>query len=135
MNYSNSTDEMVCAAYLHDVLEDCKHISKEDIQKEFGDLITYYIYKLTNISKLLGIYPRKARKEYDRNRLSDAPKEVKIIKMFDRIDNLSDMNCFEKGFVRLYIEESELLLEKIGNADENIAKELKDIILKEKSKL
>lgn len=39
-----TTDEsMLCAAVLHDVVEDCKNITIEDIRREFGNKIASYV--------------------------------------------------------------------------------------------
>ena len=125
-------DNSVCAAYLHDVLEDCK-VCKEDIEKEFNSIIANYVFQLTNLSKYdlakLGIFCRKDRKEYNFNRLQNTCKEVKIIKMLDRIDNLNDMKIYSDiNFIKLYINESKLLLEKIKDASESASNELKNVI-------
>ena len=122
-----ATEPMIIAAYLHDVIEDCP-VTREQIEARFGTVCAEYVYLLTNISKSLGIQPRKARKEYDAKRLSSAPKEVKIIKLCDRIDNLSEISCLERGFQLLYQEESLFLYERIRDGDENLARELMERI-------
>lgn len=35
--------DMMCAAVLHDVVEDCAHVSIEDIRREFGDIVASYV--------------------------------------------------------------------------------------------
>ena len=37
--------DMLCAAVLHDVVEDCDGISIEDIRREFGDIVASYVYQ------------------------------------------------------------------------------------------
>lgn len=37
-------ENMMCAAVLHDVVEDCKDVSIEDIRREFGNIIASYVY-------------------------------------------------------------------------------------------
>ncbi len=38
-------EDMLCAAVLHDVVEDCDGISIEDIRREFGDVVSSYVYQ------------------------------------------------------------------------------------------
>src|SRR5688500_18915060 len=41
----------ICAALLHDVVEDCK-ITKEDLAKEFGDKVTSLVDGVTKIGRI-----------------------------------------------------------------------------------
>lgn len=36
-------ETMMCAAVLHDVVEDCKDVTIEDIRREFGDVVASYV--------------------------------------------------------------------------------------------
>ena len=36
-------EEMMCAAVLHDVIEDCRDVTGEDIRREFGDKVADYV--------------------------------------------------------------------------------------------
>ena len=110
----NAKDEMVAAAYLHDVLEDTTTTAAE-LEQEFGPQVTYYVEWLTNKSKGTGL-PRAERKRMDREHLRDAPFEVKQIKLIDRIDNLSDMSGARVDILKIYAEESELLAGEIAVA-------------------
>lgn len=106
------TEEMVAAAYLHDVLEDTL-ITRYEIELETNVRVGYYVDWMTNKSKGLNL-PRAERKAMDRKRLADAPSEIKLIKLLDRIDNLSEMAEAKDDFKKLYAEESILLAETIG---------------------
>lgn len=113
---------MVAAMYLHDTVEDCGVTIKE-IREEFGPDIAILVDWMTN--KTHGMKaPRADRKRLDRERLAKAPKEAKIIKMLDRIDNLSDGGGMDMDFKRKYVKESLLLVEVLRDADEELAKEL-----------
>lgn len=106
--------DMISAAYLHDVIEDC-NIQKSELEKNFGPIITSYVVGMTNVSKVHSDLNRKERKALDRKRMSLECKEVKLIKLCDRIDNVRDFRtCFDKGlkddFRILYAEESLSLL-------------------------
>jgi len=120
--YPVATEEMVIAAYLHDVVEDT-NITLQEIYEEFGSTVGTYVDQLTNKSKGKGLN-REARKKLDREHLSFCSREVKLIKLFDRIDNLRELPNDVKGFKEMYKKESILLAEFIGDADEDLKKEL-----------
>jgi len=102
---------MECAAHLHDVLEDCPHISEREIV-DFTDVdVLKLVKELTNPSKGSKA-SRSVRKQMDRDHLRHVSWEAKVIKLIDRTCNLGDLQlCPDNGFVRLYANESRLLLE------------------------
>lgn len=123
------TEEMVAAAYLHDVLEDTT-ITREEIEEVTNAQVGFYVDCMTNKSKGTGL-PRAERKALDRRHLSEVPQEVKLIKAIDRMDNLLEMRGAPADFKRLYAEESLLLAEALGTdpvVDElrRIAQEMKE---------
>lgn len=113
-----STPEMVAAAWLHDVVEDTS-VGLEEIRSLFGNGVADLVDWLTNPSKGMSL-PRAERKRIDRDHLAKAPREAKIIKMLDCLDNLSEMDAAPAGFKKLYGEESLLLAQAIGDAEPNI---------------
>jgi (p)ppGpp synthase/HD superfamily hydrolase len=106
------TEEMVAAAYLHDVLEDTM-VTREEIERETSPQVGYYVDWMTNKSKGLSL-PRAERKAMDRKRLAEAPPQVKQIKLLDRIDNLTEMAGANDDFKKVYAQESLLLAETLG---------------------
>jgi (p)ppGpp synthase/HD superfamily hydrolase len=118
---------IVAAAYLHDVVEDCD-VSFDDIRNKFGQNVMELVAWLTNRSKGMKLR-RSDRKKIDRSVIKCAPKEAKIIKLLDRIDNLGEMstNDPEKqdvSFMELYAYESIDLAEAIGDVNHNLKIEL-----------
>jgi len=125
--HPGATEEMVAAAFLHDVLEDTG-VGPDEIEARTSAKVLYYVDWMTNRSKKT--HPsanRSERKRIDRERLAGAPGEVKIIKMLDRIDNLREMDGADPGFGRLYGQESLLLLEALKEGDPSLAGELREI--------
>lgn len=106
------TEEMVAAAYLHDVLEDTT-ITREEIERETSPQVGFYVDWMTNKSKGIAL-PRAERKAMDRKRLAEAPPQVKLIKTLDRIDNLTEMAGAKDDFKKVYAQESLLLAEALG---------------------
>jgi len=127
----NPTHEELAAAYLHDVLEDTDY--KEDRLREcFGRNVASWVFHLTNPEgmKLSGVR--------DFSHLKDACREVKRIKLADRIDNIkkrvyNEDNRFVYGY-RDYVEETEKLLEIIGDGDAQLAALLRSLVEKLKEK-
>lgn len=111
-------EDMVAAAWMHDVLEDCPGF---EIPAIFSPWCYRTICELTNPSKQHPELNRAARKAMDREHIAKASREAKIIKLIDRIDNLNEMVGADTGFINLYAEESFLLAEALLSSDTVIA--------------
>src|SRR6185295_3061134 len=125
-----ASEEMVAAAWLHDVVEDCG-VSIESLREQFGSIVARYVAELTSASKAAPYVDlsREDRKEVDRAALAKACDESKRIKLCDRLDNVSGLpGCTDKKWASLYLDESSLLLEAIGGCDAALAAELKKVI-------
>jgi (p)ppGpp synthase/HD superfamily hydrolase len=108
------TEEMICAAYLHDVVEDTP-VSHEDIEKRFGKKVARLVHELTD-EYMKEDYPdlnRKERKKRETTRQAEMSPEAKTIKLADVIDNTRDIIKHDKGFARRYIPEMEALVESL----------------------
>lgn len=122
----DATEEMVAAAFTHDVIEDTS-VTLEELIAQLGAVTGSLVDWMTNKSKITNPQAnREERKRIDRERLGNAPREAKLIKLIDRIDNLSEMDGSAGSFVALYVKESLLLAETIGDADPGLKKELID---------
>lgn len=134
----NSTEEMVAAAWLHDVVEDCD-VSHHEIFIKFGHYVSNLVAELTNPSKLYPNWPRRKRKALDLEHARAMHKEAKMIKMVDRIDNLLDypLEIPEvKDFVRdLYLPESIKLYNAIKDADTWLGEQFGETLEKIKCQL
>jgi (p)ppGpp synthase/HD superfamily hydrolase len=97
-------DDAICAALLHDTLEDTK-ISESEIRSECGVRVLRLVRELTNPSK--GVKAnREVRKKMDREHLKTVSRTAKMIKIIDRTVNLRDMVGADSGFRKLYAAES-----------------------------
>lgn len=128
MLLDDATPEMVAAAMNHDALEDgWKHtwLSKEYLAKELSPIVANLVDELTN-KYTKTTHPnlnRKARKNKEVERLGSVSSTAKVIKMLDRLDNLQDIDL-DDSFSLTYANESVELLEKIKDANAEIAEEL-----------
>jgi guanosine-3',5'-bis(diphosphate) 3'-pyrophosphohydrolase len=77
------SDELVCAGYLHDVVEDTIY-EIEDIEKLFGKRIASIVAAHTEDKSKSW----KERKQHTIDTIKDADKEVKYLIIADKLDNL-----------------------------------------------
>lgn len=113
------TEEMIAAAYLHDVVEDTP-VTIEEIEQEFGPTVRELVAWLTDISK-----PedgnRKTRRAIDRMHTMQSTPDAKTIKIADLIDNTSDIEPNDPGFWHVYRKEKILCLtEALREGDQTL---------------
>lgn len=115
MNLGCSND-VICAAYLHDVVEDT-HTTEADLRRFFSKKVCDLVMEVTDVSK-----PedgnRATRKEMDRQHLEKASPEAKTIKLADLIDNMYDIVEHDPNFAKVFMKEAEALVEALWNASE-----------------
>lgn len=118
----------IYAAVNHDTWEDTVYTDEERVSLK-NRIITgvdeetfNLVIELTNV-KHPGLN-RRERKKLDWERLSKVSRPAKIIKMFDRIDNLREMVDAPNDFKKLYLDESRNLIEVLRDADSRLANTL-----------
>lgn len=121
-------EQMVAVAWLHDVLEDTK-VTPAELEKEFGSHITTGVVHLTGTPPTKGM-AREDRKRHDFAKIAAAAKEVKIIKLLDRLDNLRDMDGEGDEFLKVYAKESFWLTAALGDADLALKTEIETLAAK-----
>lgn len=109
------TEAMICAAWLHDVVEDTA-VTLEEIRHEFGPDIAALVEMLTDVASLSD-GNRAARKAIDREHTSRASPQAKTIKLADLIDNTSSIVAHDPSFARVYLKEKALLLDVLREGD------------------
>lgn len=120
MHVPGVTENMVIAAYLHDVLEDTK-VKRRHIFEEFGFEVLQLVLGLTDIS-IAADGTREIRKMIDRAHLAGQNIDVKNIKVADLIHNGKDIVNKDAGFAKIFIPEMELVLEVMTEADPDLLK-------------
>lgn len=124
-------DEVIASAWLHDTLEDTD-ATYEELLGKFGRYIANNVLGMTNPSHddEHKDKPRAERKRIDREHTAKQDNTVKLIKLADRVDNLSDFYHANDGFMYKYAEESKLLLEVIRSGNIKLAYQLEILINK-----
>jgi GTP pyrophosphokinase len=103
----------VIAALLHDVIEDCG-VGYGQLEYEFGKEIADMVALLSDDNRL----GRDDRWEDARQRLKDTDWKVKIVKMADRLDNITDEIPWTEKRHKKYLRASELLIEAFNHTDQ-----------------
>ena len=83
---SKNLESLMCAAYLHDTLEDTSTTS-EEIQKEFGDLIASLVIELTSDK---GQIAKQGKTNYLQDKMLRMSSYALTLKLCDRLHNVSD---------------------------------------------
>lgn len=109
----DGTEDMQCAALLHDVVEDCG-VTASDIYAEFGSEVADMVIALSDLET----GNRAIRKAASCARLADASAEVQTIKLADLVSNSRSIIERDPDFAKVYLREKVALLRVMnkGNA-------------------
>jgi (p)ppGpp synthase/HD superfamily hydrolase len=116
VNSSHYTDDMLCAAWLHDTVEDTDTSLKE-IEDSFGIIVSSYVSALTDNFNLSS---RVERKNDTKKRMSLATSDIHTIKLADLIDNSYSILRYDSKFAITYIKEMKELLPYLSKGDKNL---------------
>lgn len=118
------TQEMLAAAWLHDVLEDTQ-VTPRHMQTVFPEDVVYLVIELTNKDDREHVLPRKVRKLADRNRLAEVSGQAQTIKYADVRDNVMCFLNEDPDFAtEVYIPEKILLVEAMDKGCHRMQQEL-----------
>jgi guanosine-3',5'-bis(diphosphate) 3'-pyrophosphohydrolase len=88
-NEAGITDvEVLCAALLHDTIEDTETTPRE-LEREFGPRIASIVLEVTD-NKML---KKRTRKRMQIEHAASVSREAKLVKLADKICNLRDVNA------------------------------------------
>jgi (p)ppGpp synthase/HD superfamily hydrolase len=113
------TDAMLCAALLHDTVEDCG-VTLEQIKELFGPEVEDLVFWLTDPPKGESGMNRAVRKELSRQRLEIAPPEAQTIKLADLISNTASIVKHDPDFAVVYLREKAELLKVLVHGDSTL---------------
>lgn len=117
---AHGTDEMIAAALLHDVVEDCG-VPIEVITWKFGQHIARLVCFLTDDKTITG--NRAFRKDAALERLKASPASAQTIKVADLIDNTKSIVANDPKFAVTYLAEKEALLAVLERANPTLRRE------------
>lgn len=109
------TEAMICAAWLHDTVEDTP-CTLDEIERVFGFEVATLVEMLTDVSKQSD-GNRATRKGIDREHTAKVSPQAKTIKLADLIDNTQSIVAHNPAFAKVYLAEKALLLEVLRDGD------------------
>jgi len=120
------TDEMLAAAWLHDVVEDTS-VTLNDIEEHFGKKVASLVEMLTDVSKPTD-GNRKIRKAIDKEHLSKASPDAMTIKLADLIDNSNSIIDHDPDFAKIYLKKIAILMDILVWGDSILYNMVMDIL-------
>ncbi|MCP4979548.1 MAG: bifunctional (p)ppGpp synthetase/guanosine-3',5'-bis(diphosphate) 3'-pyrophosphohydrolase [Gammaproteobacteria bacterium] len=117
---SSVTDDeaMICAAWLHDVVEDTA-VTIDEIRTEFGEDVAALVDDLSDVSRLED-GNRETRKRIDLEHTKTASARAKTVKLADLIDNTRSIAISDPGFAKTYMGEKRQLLKVLREGDRRL---------------
>jgi GTP pyrophosphokinase len=126
LDYHYMDPVLLKASFIHDIFEDSKCVSADEIIRLDAD--GPEVYKLAiEVTRT----PEESKDQYLERVLTKGSRRAKILKCADRISNLTDLHSdiFDKQFVLRYIKETKKWVYPMASeVNENMLIELKDII-------
>jgi len=111
----------IIAAWMHDMIEDCGEKGIDLFEDALSRMPLHQVYKkevsdiVIALTKDDNIHPRAAKWQDAIDKVLDesAPNSALLVKICDRIDNLTDLKGFKEGFVKLYLDETDHFIDEI----------------------
>ena len=117
--------EILCAAVLHDTIED-SGTRYDELAAAFGDRVARIVAELTSDSRL----PKAERHEEMIRRAATMSPEAKLVKLSDRYDNLLTVTAADPGKRRRIREETPRLLNSLRGAGPALESAIEKLLTK-----
>lgn len=119
---------LAIVAILHDLVEDCG-VTLEEIARMFGYRVASLVEELTSDKDQIDLL---GKQEYLLRKMNNMSSYGLIIKLIDRLDNVSDMEDLKPEDRNKTIQQTEYILNgldrKLTNTHKKLIKEIKNII-------
>lgn len=102
---SKHLEELMAAALLHDVVEDTDY-TIEQIDQEFGKLVSSLVMELTSDEGVKG----EDKALYLSEKMARMSSWGLLIKLSDRLDNVSGLRSVNRSFRQKYVRETQIIL-------------------------
>lgn len=133
LDYHYIDPVLLKASMIHDIFEDVKCVSREEIMTldEDGPKVYDLVMEVTR-------QPDEPKADYLERILTQGSTNAKVLKCADRISNLTDLHSdtFDKEFIKKYIDETKkYVLPMAEEVNKHMHFELKDLIKKREKSL
>lgn len=102
-------EEIIAAGYLHDTLEDTE-TSFEELEATFGKRVANLVKELTSVKK---DQVKIGKAKYLLKKMNSMSDSALLIKLVDRLDNVSDFRFASDKFIKKYIDETMYILNNL----------------------
>lgn len=105
--------DIICAAYLHDTLEDTDTTS-EEITLKFNETVSKLVQEVTSDKRLIKERQQtdpQAKAKYLTGKINRMSKDARAIKLADREHNVSDLHVCTSEFSTRYANETRYILD------------------------
>jgi len=106
---NGGSPEQIASAWLHDVLEDCD-IDFNSLEKMFGKVVADYVVELTNPKS---VERSDKKSEYIAKKMCVMSSGALLIKLCDRLHNVSDFSTAHPNFVKKYAPKTKFILDSL----------------------
>lgn len=106
---SHKLDDLISAALLHDTIEDTD-TTEEDLEKMFGGLVSSLVKELSSDKEEI---EKIGKKEYLAKKMTGMSSWGLVIKLADRLDNVSDLKDASEKFREKYSKETKYILNQL----------------------
>lgn len=110
--------DLLASALLHDVIEDCE-VTKEDLLHTFNNNVAETVELLTK---------SKGEEESYFAVLTQSSENAKLVKIYDRLDNLATMHPFSPEKKQQYIRETKQYFFDLAQFDHGLQNKLKEAV-------
>lgn len=108
--YSKRKPELMAAAFLHDTLEDTS-TTIEELRENFGDLVASLVGELTSDkAEIL----KQGKAKYLISKMKGMSNYALVLKLADRLDNVSDLHLANEKFRIKYSNETKQILNALS---------------------
>ena len=103
-------EEIISAAILHDTIEDCEGVTREEIRREFSERVANLVDQESEDKSKTWMERKGATIEH----LKKAPKEVQMIGLADKLSNMRDIDrdypeCGEELWNRFRMKDKKMI--------------------------
>ncbi len=122
-------EHIIAAGYLHDLVENHKKTTHSEINDIFGNRISGLVFEVTSDKEK---QTKIGKPEYLLSKMLKMTDDALLIKLCDRLDNISDYIGAPESFVRRYTNETTFI---INNLKRNKTSAHHNLIVKIKQKI
>jgi len=126
-------EEMVAAAWLHDIVEDSP-ATLDEVEREFGAGVSLLVAEITGPSRP-GHGDRAQRKALDRRHFAQASPRAKTVKLAELVDNCEELRRHDEALKRILAVETAALLDVLAEGDERLVERARRTLAKCTEKL